>query len=121
MKLVAPILGSARKDSSRGIMQAREAIDAMLREVQTAVVTDFRIGRQKPVDLLITLRHVGWDRLSLVSEGMEPEDQRILPIRFVGRNEDDAGARVRAWTSQLEDEAPTYLVNDDPALRVRVT
>lgn len=120
MKLVGPLVASARKNPSAGDAHRREAIDAMLRHVQDAVTADFRIGKQKPVDLLVTLRHVGWDGLHLVSEGVPPEDHAALPIVFVGRNEEDPVERVRGWTAGLEDEAPTYLVSDDPGLRVRL-
>ncbi len=117
MKLAAPLVASAR---GVGISDMRDAIDAMLREVQTAAVADFRIGKQKPVDLLVTLRHVGWDRLLLVSEGIPTVDQSGMPIKFLGPNGADPRGRIASWTTSLEDEAPTYVVNDDPSLRVRV-
>lgn len=121
MRLTTPILEDARERISTGSGQERAAIDAMLRQVQNEVVADFRIGKQKPIDLLVTLGHVGLGRLYMVSDGLTPEDARALPIQILGSREDDPQDRVRSWTSRIEEEeAPTYLVNDDPGLRVQV-
>jgi hypothetical protein len=40
---------------------------------------------------------------------------------FVGRNREDPLARIRSWTTAVEEEAPTYAVIDDPGLRIRVS
>ncbi len=119
MALVAPLLDEAAR--FEGAEKRAAAIDRALRTVQDSVVRDFRIGKQKPVDLLLQVRHVGWGNLFLVCDGLSAEDRRLLPFRFVGRSHADPARRLRGWVEDQEHAgSPTYVVIDDPTYWIRV-
>jgi len=76
---------------------------------------DFKIGKQKPVDLLAQYRHTGWGNLWLLCDGLTDEDRALLPFRYVGRSGKDPAERLRGWIQDRErTEAATYVVVDDP-------
>ena len=58
---------------------------------------DIKIGKQKPVDLLLQVRHAGWGNLCLLCDGLTLEDRRLLPFRYLGDSIDDPAARLPAW------------------------
>jgi len=83
-------------------------------------VRDFTIGKQKPVDLFVQYRKTGWGNLWLLCDGLDHEERKLLPFRYVGERGGDANARLRAWVEEREREGkPTYLVIDDPTYRIR--
>ncbi len=122
MKIAAPILREASARIATGADAAEvggEAIDRALAAVQDAVMTEFRIGKQKPVDLLAQYRHTGWGNLWLLCDGLTKEDRELLPFRYVG-GEGDAASRLRAWIeAQERTGAPSYVVIDDPTYWIR--
>ena len=124
MGLAAPILHGAEAKIGGGSDPTNEgnaAIDAALEAVQAAVVKDFRIGKQKPVDLLVRYRHTGWGNLCLLADGLTDADRALLPFRYVGTSGEDPGRRLREWVAARErDSAATYVVIDDPTYLVRV-
>ena len=84
-------------------------------------MADFKIGKQKPVDLLVQYRHVGWGNLWLLCEGLTDEERALLPFRYVGRRGEDPESRLRAWVEEQERKGkPTYVVVDDPTYLIRV-
>jgi nickel-dependent lactate racemase len=123
MKVAAPILREAGRRIDAGADPATEgarAIDGALRAVQEAVMKDFRIGKQKPVDLLSQYRRTGWGNLWLLCDGLTAEDRDLLPFRYVEGGGDPA-TRLREWIESHEERSrSTYLVVDDPTYWVRV-
>ena len=124
MKVAAPLLQGAEKSIAKGGDPSREgasAIDRALRAVQELVTANFKIGKQKPVDLLVQYRHVGWGNLWLLCEGLTDEERALLPFRYVGKRGEDPESRLRAWVEAQERKGkPTYVVVDDPTYLIRV-
>jgi len=124
MKIAAPILRGETRRIEAGADPAVEgarATDRALRAVQEAVMKDFRIGKQKPVDLLSQYRRTGWGNLWLLCDGLAAEDRDLLPFRYIDGGGDPA-ARLREWIEGLEKRSrSTYLVVDDPTYWVRVS
>jgi hypothetical protein len=99
----------------------RHLLEEALRSIQAEVVRDFVIGKQKPVDLLITLLHVGWGHLHLLTDGLGDADGPLLPME-VHRGGADPGGALGRWVEGLEAAGgPTYLVVDDPGLHLKVS
>lgn len=92
-----------------------EGFDRALRAIQDAVMRDFRIGKQKSVDLLLQLRHVGPGHLFLLTDGLTEAERKVLPFRYLGPSGVDPAERLRAWVAEQEEKGtPTYAVVDDP-------
>jgi len=124
MKIAAPILHEADTKIASGADAAKvggDAIDRALRAVQDVVMTDFKIGKQKPVDLLAQYRHTGWGNLWLLCDGLTEQDQTLLPFRLVGAQGEEPAERLRDWILEREKRGrPTYLVIDDPTYWIRL-
>ncbi|MBW2307231.1 MAG: DUF2088 domain-containing protein [Deltaproteobacteria bacterium] len=89
--------------------------------VLTAVRADFRIGKQKPVDMIRILKHVGWGHLHWIADGLSPEEQKILPFVFYGDSSAPAGERLRRWVRRyLEATNHTFTVLNNPGYLVLV-
>ena len=123
MKIAAPVLQEAEAKIAQGADPAQvgpEAIDRALHEVQKVVVADFKIGKQKPVDLLVQYRRTGWGNLWLLGDGLNDEERKLLPFRYVGKRGDDPQKRLQAWVQEQEKKGqPTYLIVDDPTYWIR--
>ena len=92
MKIAAPVLHEAEDRIARGEDPSQvgpEAIDRALREVQRVVMADFKIGKQKPVDMLVQYRRTGWGNLWLLCDGLNDEERKLLPFRYVGSPGED--------------------------------
>ena len=128
MGLATPILQETEKKVKglKGREWEREAskgIDRAMTAVQEVVMRDFKIGKQKPVDLLVTLKHCGWGHLYMVQDGLGEADQAALPIAFIGKTKEDPAKRLRDWIVRLEEETKgklTYCILEDPTLLVSV-
>ncbi len=124
MKLAAPVLWEAEEKIARGGDSGKvgaEAIDLALRTVQKAVMADFKIGKQKPVDLLVQYRRTGWGNLWLLCDGLTDEERRLLPFRYIGNRGEDPEKRLQAWVGEQERiGTPTYLIVDDPTYWIRI-
>jgi nickel-dependent lactate racemase len=126
MKLSAPIfreleqkLGTAK--AAEAIKLQEEHINRAMRETQKAVMADFKIGKQKPVDLLDVLRHVGWGHLCIIQDGLSDDEKAAVPLAYVGKKGEPAGERLKAWIAEREKEGkPTYVVMDDPNYLVKI-
>jgi SAM-dependent methyltransferase len=118
MLIAAPILQEAEVAIAKGASPEKEgaiAVDRALGAVQRAVMADFRIGKQKPVDLLAQVRHTGWGNLWLLCEGLSEEERGLLPFRYIGPVGKDPAKRLRAWVEGQENKGnPTYVIIDDP-------
>ena len=124
MKIAAPVLHEAEDRIARGEDPAKVgpgAIDRALREVQDVVMADFKIGKQKPVDLLVQYRRTGWGNLWLLCDGLTDEERRLLPFRYVGSRGEDPQKRLQSWVQDQEKRGkPTYLIVDDPTYWIQL-
>lgn len=128
MAVAAPILKATQEKLRKAKAGEREKIGAKgveeaLLAVQEVVMRDFKIGKQKPVDLLVTEMYCGWGNLLMVQDGLTAEDEAMLPIIFIGNRNDPPEKRLRDWIVKLEEESKgklSYCVVDDPALLIRV-
>jgi hypothetical protein len=92
-----------------------DGVEIARKEVQEEVMRDFRIGKQKPVDLLRVLEHLGWGHLHIVQDGLSQEEKDLLPFDYVGEDGDPPLKRVRDLIDGLEANGkPTYLLIEDP-------
>jgi len=124
MKLAVPILQEAEREIADGgdvDEVGGAAIDKALRTVQDVVMKDFKIGKQKPVDLLVQYRRTGWGNLWLLCDGLTDEERTLLPFCYVGSGEEHPSERLRRWIEVRDEEArPEFLVIDDPTYWVRL-
>jgi len=98
-----------------------EYIDRAMHETQKVVMADFKIGKQKPVDLLDVLRHVGHGNLGIIQDGLKDEEMALVPLNYIGKKGGDAVARLKAWIAEQESSGkPTYCIMDDPNVLVKV-
>jgi nickel-dependent lactate racemase len=112
-------LKTAKADEKGRIADA--GVEKALLAVQEVVMRDFKIGKQKPVDLLVTERMCGWGHLLLIQDGMSEKDEVMLPITFIGKSGDSPEKRLRDWIVKLEEETGgelNYLLVDDPGLLI---
>jgi len=123
MKIAAPILAEAAAGIAHGADAAKlggEAIDRALRAVQDVVMQDFKIGKQKPVDMLVQYRRTGWGNLWLLCEGLTADERSLLPFRYID-GPGEPGMRLREWVEGRERVGkPTYLLVDDPTYWLRI-
>jgi len=126
MRVSAPIfkeldkrLAAARPDERAGLIE--EFTDRAMHETQNAVMADFKIGKQKPVDLLDVLRHVSYGHLAIIQDGLSEEEMALVPLAYVGKKGESAKARLVAWIAEREKEGkPSYCIMDDPNLLVKI-
>ena len=124
MTIAAPVLHEAEERIAKGADPAKagpEAIDRALHDVQKVVMADFKIGKQKPVDLLVQYRRTGWGNLWLLCDGLTDEERKLLPFRYVGKRGEDPQERLRAWVADRETRGKaTYLIVDDPTYWIQL-
>ncbi len=128
MSLASPIINetkerlkNARVDEKSKI--ASEGIEKALLSVQEVVMRDFKIGKQKSVDLFVTLSHCGWNNLFMIQDGLTTSDEALLPTVFIGKRGESPAKRLRDWIVKLESESGgklTYCLVDDPTLLIHV-
>ena len=111
MKLSADTI-SLREDRDRAIEQAT------LKVLET-VRKDFKIGKQKAVDFLRILDHVGWGHLYMIQDGLTAEDRKILPVTFWGESGQPAETRLSTWVERYG-SGKTITVIDNPGYVVNV-
>ncbi|MEM4729715.1 MAG: lactate racemase domain-containing protein [Thermoplasmata archaeon] len=111
-------LGSTGEEEAERLKN--EYIDRAMRETQMVVMSDFKIGKQKPVDLLDILKHTGYGHLWIIQDGLKPDEERLVPLVQVGNKAEPVEDRLRRWIEQMEHQGkPTYCVIPDPNLLVR--
>ena len=126
MKLSAPVFREL-EEKLKGAKPAERAklmeeyINRAMHETQKAVMADFKIGKQKPVDLLDVLRHVGYGHLCIIQDGLSEDEMASVPLAYVGKKGEPALERLKAWIAEREHEGkPTYVVMDDPNFLVKI-
>lgn len=121
MALALPYLRTLRDLSPEKLAtHGPRLVEEALRVVQTEVMRDFVIGKQKPVDLLLTLLHAGWGHLWLLAEGFPTAEEEKVPMTILRPTGEPEAALARWVARREEEEAPTYLIVDDPTLLLRV-
>lgn len=60
----------------------QEGIKKALTKVVEVVSSDFKIGKQKPVDIFQTLNYLGWGNLHIIQDGIPESDWYLLPFVF---------------------------------------
>ena len=80
-----------------GYSDKSEGIKKALVSVINAVKKDFKIGKQKPVDLFQILHFVGWGNLHIIQDGIIEEDYEFLPFVFWGDKSESVEKRLKAW------------------------
>jgi nickel-dependent lactate racemase len=114
------------KEELRTAAEPQEVIEQALqvarRLTQDEVMRDFKIGKQKPVDILRMLHHVGWGHLHLLQDGLSPEEKSLLPFEYVGKEGDPPLERIRDWVVGIESGSkPDYMLIEDPGYLIEVT
>jgi len=111
LRLARPIL-LRHQDKTKGIEDA-------LKAVCDAVKIDFRIGKQKAVDLFTILRRIGWKHLHMVCDGVSEEEKSLIPIEFWGHEDELPEKRIRDWLTRFAKDK-TVTVVDNPGYLIRV-
>ena len=126
MKVSAPIFreleGKLRgADPKQAVKLKDEYMDRAMHETQKMVVADFKIGKQKPVDLLDVLKHCGYGNLCIIQDGLKDDERELVPLAYIGKMGEPAIDRLKAWVAEQEKAGrPTYCIMDDPNVLVRV-
>lgn len=108
MKISASIFKGTKKKIDNDIIR-RATI-----ETQKVVMEGFKIGYQKPIDLLSILLHTGWGNLYLIQEGLSKEERSLLPITIFDAREKSPSLILSDLIAEWERDKPNYLVVDDP-------
>ncbi len=97
-------------------------IEEAIVKTQRRILEGFKMGYQKPVDLLMTLRHTGWRRLFLLQEGLRRDEaDEILPfMRVLDASRASPSVIIAGLAASWEAERPSYLVLDEPGLVLRL-
>jgi len=103
-----------------------QTIKGALLAIQEIVMRNFVIGMQKPVALLVILKHVGWKHIYMLQEGLTGAEQALLPFMdFLPISyKQNPGDVISDWIGSLEAESSgkyNYCLIDDPGRLVRIT
>ncbi|MEW6041091.1 MAG: lactate racemase domain-containing protein [Elusimicrobiota bacterium] len=88
------------------------AIKKALSKVIEVVSKDFRIGKQKPVDIFQILKHTSWGNMHIIQEGIPESDWNLLPFVFCGKNEEPAQKRLNTWIEKYLGERTITVINN---------
>lgn len=93
-------------DKAEGIKKALELIIDVVKK-------DYRIGKQKPVDVFQILNFVGWGNLHLIQDGIPESEYGMTPFAFWGNKSQPVKERLCSWLKKyLLDR--TVAVIDNP-------
>jgi nickel-dependent lactate racemase len=109
LELAKPVL-ERRSDKAR-------AIEDAMAVVLDAIKKDFRIGKQKVVDLLQILRHIGWGHLHMLSNGIPQKEKELLPIECLDMEGEQTQKKIREWILRHGSDASVTVV-DNPGYMV---
>jgi len=105
-------------DELNGCPDKSEGIKKAVVCVVNAVKKDFRIGKQKPVDLFQILHFVGWGNLHIIQDGIPEEDYGFLPFVFWGNKSDPVDKRLKSWLEKYLGNK-TIAVVDNPNFLIK--
>ncbi len=100
-----------------GVSEANRIKQALV-SVINAVKKDFKIGRQKPVDLFQILHFVGWGNLHIIQDGIPEEDFKFLPFVFWGDKSEPVEKRLKSWLEKYL-VGKTVAVVDNPNFLIK--
>ncbi len=112
------LMGLAREEMNRHADE-REAARAGKLKVLEIVRGEFKIGKQKAVDIFRILEHVGPGRLHVIEDGLSPEDRSLLPCSFFGGHGTPPEGRLKHWVLRHAAES-TIAVIDNPGFLIRI-
>ncbi|MDO8734825.1 MAG: lactate racemase domain-containing protein [Elusimicrobiota bacterium] len=101
-----------------GYPDKSEGIKKALVRVINAVKKDFKIGKQKPVDLFQILHYVGWGNLHIIQDGIIEEDHEFLPFVFWGNKSEPVEKRLELWLEKYLGNK-TISVVDNPNFLIK--
>ncbi|MFH1540626.1 MAG: lactate racemase domain-containing protein [Elusimicrobiota bacterium] len=99
-------------DKSYGIKKA-------LATIVDIVKKDFKIGKQKPVDLFQVLHFVGWENLHIIQDGIQNQDYKFLPFVFWGNKSETIKKRLKSWIKKYLGNK-TVAVVDNPNFLIKL-
>ena len=100
------------KDKPTGI---KNALTAVINNVKN----DYKIGKQKPIDVLQILYFVGWGNLHLIQDGIPESDYNLSPFLFWGNKNQPVIERLKTWLEKYLDNK-TVIVTDNPNYLIKV-
>ncbi|MCK4444279.1 MAG: DUF2088 domain-containing protein [Thermoplasmata archaeon] len=107
------------KTSSEPEAVIDRAMTTARKQTQDEVMRDFKIGKQKPVDILRMLHYLGWGHLYILQDGLSEEEKNLLPFEYLGKEGDPPLLRIREWVESIEaEDKPTYLLIEDPGFLI---
>ena len=109
MRLASNVLNKY-PDGASGMREAALAVLA-------AVKKNFRIGKQKAVDLFRILEFVGWGHLHMIQDGLGEEDRKLLPLVLWGTRDHPVEDRLVTWIERHA-QGKTITVIDNPGYLV---
>ena len=101
-----------------GCPDKNEGVKKALVRVIDAVKKDFRIGKQKPVDLFQILHFVGSGNLHIIQDGLPEEDYEFLPFVFWGDKSEPVEKRLKSWLEKYLGDK-TIAVVDNPNFLIK--
>jgi len=101
-----------------GYPDKSEGIKKALVRVINVVKKDFKIGKQKPVDLFQILHFVGWGNLHIIQDGLIEEDYEFLPFVFWGNKSESVEKRLKLWLEKYLGNK-TVAVVDNPNFLIK--
>ncbi|MFH2070164.1 MAG: lactate racemase domain-containing protein [Elusimicrobiota bacterium] len=89
-----------------------EGIKRTLTKVIDVVSKDFKIGKQKPVDIFQILNYVGWGNIHIIQDGIPGDDWNLLPFAFWGKAGQPAQERLKTWVAKYLPGKTVTVINN---------
>ncbi|MEW6070818.1 MAG: hypothetical protein AB1485_09395, partial [Candidatus Thermoplasmatota archaeon] len=96
---------SEYEDKAIGVKHALRLIVDLVKE-------DFKIGKQKPVDIFRILNYVGYGNLHLIQDGIAPTDYNLLPFVIYGDKTQLVKDRLRTWIEKYLGDKTIAVINN---------
>ena len=120
---VAPCHQSWGNEEFKGLMKIgmdelnkysdkQTGIKKTLEVVIDIVKKDFKIGKQKPVDIFQILNFVGWGNLHIIQDGIPESDEHLLPFVFWGDKTQPVKERLNSWLKKYLDDKTISVINN---------
>ncbi|MDI6641852.1 MAG: lactate racemase domain-containing protein, partial [Elusimicrobiota bacterium] len=92
-------------DKNIGVKEALSVIIDIVKK-------DFKIGKQKPVDIFQILNYVGYGNMHIIQDGVPESDWNLLPFVFWGKASQPVVERLKSWIEKhLQDKTITVINN----------
>jgi nickel-dependent lactate racemase len=93
------------EDKATGVKKALKLIVDIVRK-------DFKIGKQKPVDIFQILNYVGYGNLHLIQDGVPETDYELLPFVVHGDKTQPVKDRLRTWIEKYLGDKTIAVINN---------